>query len=97
MIVIFLIYFIPGLPKEGLGYAVGLSKIKLIPFLFLVVVGRTPALMISIVIGHMYDIENYTNIIIISAIAVVFCVLAFIYRKKIMKKLDSEYERYSDN
>jgi uncharacterized membrane protein YdjX (TVP38/TMEM64 family) len=95
MIVIFLIYLIPGLPKEGLGYAVGLSKIKLLPFLLMVSIGRTPALMVSIAIGSMYDHESYTGIIIISAVAVTLCALAVIFHKKIMKKLDVWYEKVS--
>ena len=95
MIVIFLIYLIPGLPKEGLGYAVGLSKIKLLPFLLMVSIGRTPALMVSIAIGSMYDHESYTGIIIISAIAGILCLLGIIYYKKIMGRLDDWFDKVS--
>ena len=94
-IIIFLIYLIPGLPKEGLGYVVGLSKIKLWLFLSLVFAGRTPALMISVAIGSMYEDKSYTGIIIVSAIAVILCVFAVIYRKKLMEKVDSEFEKIS--
>jgi uncharacterized membrane protein YdjX (TVP38/TMEM64 family) len=96
MIIIFLIYLIPGLPKEGLGYVVGLSKIRLWPFLLMMLVGRTPALMVSVIIGSMYDHDSYTAIIIISAIAVILCVLAVIYRKKIMQKVDDHFDRLSN-
>ena len=45
LVVIFIIYLIPGLPKEAIGYAVGLSKIKFLPFILIMAIGRTPALM----------------------------------------------------
>jgi uncharacterized membrane protein YdjX (TVP38/TMEM64 family) len=93
IIIIFLIYFIPGLPKEGLGYVVGLSKIKLLPFLLIAVIGRTPALMVSVVIGSMYDHDSFTGIIIISSIAVILCVFAVVYRKKIMTRLNESFDK----
>ena len=84
LFIIFLMYLIPGFPKEGLGYIVGLSKIKLLPFLAIVVVGRTPALMMSIAIGALYAGGSYTAIFIVIAVAVLVGVITFIYRKKIM-------------
>jgi uncharacterized membrane protein YdjX (TVP38/TMEM64 family) len=95
LIIIFLMYLIPGFPKEGLGYIVGLSKIKIFPFLAIVVVGRTPALMMSIAIGSMYASGTYAAIIVIVALAVLVAVFTFIYRKKIMAKLNSEFDRLS--
>ena len=88
LFVIFLMYLIPGFPKEGLGYIVGLSKIKLIPFLAIVVVGRTPALMISIAIGALYDDGSYIAIFIMVAIVVLVGIITFVNRKKIMLKID---------
>ena len=95
LVVIFLMYLIPGFPKEGLGYIVGLSKIKLLPFLVIVVVGRTPALMMSIAIGAMYASESYIGIIIIISILVIFGILGLVYRKKIMSQFNHEFDRLS--
>ena len=85
LVVIFIIYLIPGLPKEIVGYAVGLSKIKVLPFILIMIVGRTPALMASILIGSMYADGGYTGVVILSIIVVMLCIIAFIYRKKIMQ------------
>jgi len=95
LVIIFLMYLIPGFPKEGLGYIVGLSKIKLLPFLMIVVVGRTPALMMSIAIGAMYAGGSYTAIIIIVSVALFLGMFALIYRKKIMSKLNHEFDKLS--
>jgi len=95
LVVIFLMYLIPGFPKEGLGYIVGLSKVKLLPFLVIVVVGRTPALMMSIAIGAMYASESYTGIIILISIAVILGIVGLVYRKKIMSQFNHEFDKLS--
>jgi len=95
LVVIFLMYLIPGFPKEGLGYIVGLSKIKLLPFLVIVVVGRTPALMMSIAIGAMYASESYTGIIILISIAVILGIIGLVYRKKVMAQFNHEFDKLS--
>ncbi|MCL2437291.1 MAG: VTT domain-containing protein [Clostridiales bacterium] len=96
LIAIFLIYLIPGVPlKEGLGYVVGLSKIKLLPFLLLVLIGRTPAVMVSILIGTMYDHESYTGIIILASIVMILFALAAVYYKKVMKRINAWFDKLS--
>ena len=49
--VIFFIYLIPGLPKDPVGYAVGLSKVKFLPFLIISIIGRSPAMMVTVMVG----------------------------------------------
>ena len=90
LFIIFLFYLIPGFPKEGLGYAVGLSKIKLWTFLLIMIVGRTPALMGSIAFGSMLDHDSYAGMVILALVAVILCVLALVYRKSIMHWIESK-------
>jgi uncharacterized membrane protein YdjX (TVP38/TMEM64 family) len=97
LVIIFLMYLIPGFPKDGLGYIVGFSKIKLLYFLAIAVVGRTPALMMSIAIGALYAGGSYIAIIIVVAIAIIFGIFAFIYRKKIMSKFDNKADQIKSN
>jgi len=93
MIIILLMYLFPGFPKEGLGYIVGLSKIKLLPFLLIVLIGRTPSLMVSVAIGSMYDHGSYMGIIIIIAIMIVLALISLINRKKILKTINDWFEK----
>lgn len=94
LIVIFIIYLIPGLPKDLMGYAVGLSKTKFLPFLALSLIGRTPAMMMTIMVGSMLNKENYTGVFILSAIVIIVCIVAFMYRKRIIARLDKEFKRF---
>jgi hypothetical protein len=51
--------------------------------------------MMSIAIGSMYASGTYAAIIVIVALAITVSVFAFVYRKKIMAKLNSEFDRLS--
>ena len=88
LMIIFILYLIPGLPKDLVGYAAGLSKMKFFPFLVLSLIGRTPALMGSILIGSMVDEKNYISVIVLSAVFIVLFLIAFIKRKAIMTWFD---------
>lgn len=48
---IFILYLIPGTPKDVFNYFVGLTPIKLSTFLFICVVARTPAILATTVCG----------------------------------------------
>ena len=41
--IVFLIYLIPGIPKDIASYAAGVSEMKLKPFMLLSLIGRMPA------------------------------------------------------
>jgi len=96
LIIIFIIYVIPGLPKDLAGYAAGMSKMKFPPFLFLSLAGRTPALMGSILLGSMAEDENYIFVIVIAIVFAVLFGIAFIKRNAIAvwfepkEKIDKE-------
>jgi len=87
LIIIFIIYLIPGMPKDPIGYAVGLSKVRFPIFLAIALVGRSPAMMMTIMVGSMLNKGNYTGVIILSVVVVIICVLILIYRKNIMSQL----------
>jgi len=92
LMIIFILYLVPGIPKDPIGYAVGLSKVKFLPFLGLSLVGRTPAMMMTIMVGSMLNKNNYTGVIILSVIVVTICILTIVYRKRIMTKIDKRFE-----
>ena len=93
LFIIFVIYLIPGLPKDLMGYAVGLSRIKFLPFLALSLIGRTPAMMTTIMAGSMLDKGNYTGVIALSVIAAVICISVFIFRKRILAGIDKGFKK----
>ena len=93
MILVFLFYLIPGLPKDICSYVAGLSEMKLKPFLIISLIGRSPAMMGSLLIGRLVDIGGYTGAIIIAAIAIVLFSLGVIMRKRLLVWIDIAYDK----
>lgn len=92
--IIFLLYVMPGFPKDFICFAAGISEIRLVPFLVLSLVGRTPALMLSLVIGNMTRAGSYSGAIIICIVAVMLFLLFLWKRHAIMALCDDAYEKY---
>lgn len=65
---IFLLYFIPGTPKDLLTYFVGLTDIKLGTFLILSMIARIPSVISSTFGGHLLGEERYGGAIILYGI-----------------------------
>ena len=91
--IVFLLYAIPGIPKDVVSYAAGLSEMKYKPFIILSTIGRLPGMMGSIIIGSMWHKEEYVGMIILAIIAVVAFCACIIYRKKLHELLDKAYDK----
>ncbi len=94
-LIIFLLYLMPGFPKDFICFAAGVSEIRLVPFLILSLVGRTPALALSILIGNMTRVGSYSGALVAVAAAALLFVLFFWKRKALMALCDDMYERFS--
>jgi uncharacterized membrane protein YdjX (TVP38/TMEM64 family) len=93
IIVVFLIFLIPGVPKDLCNYAAGISEMKLKPFLVVSIIGRSPGMMGSLLIGRQIEHGDYTGAIIIAVIAVLLCIAGVIMRKRLNRWLDKAYDR----
>jgi uncharacterized membrane protein YdjX (TVP38/TMEM64 family) len=93
---VFLIYLIPGVPKDLCSYAAGLSNMKLKAFLILSTVGRSPGMMGSLLIGKEIGQGNYVTVIIIASVAVILFIVGIFYHSKLSNVLDRIYERLSN-
>lgn len=70
-LIIFLIFFLPGTPKDLITYFVGLTDIKPSHYLLLVSIARLPSIVTSTLGGNALGTENYitaTFVFIITAI-----------------------------
>ena len=65
---IFLLFFIPGTPKDLLTYFVGLTDIRLRTFLLLSMVARVPSVITSTFGGHLLGQERYIGAVILYGI-----------------------------
>ena len=93
IVIVFLIFLIPGVPKDLCNYAAGISEMKLKPFLIVSLVGRSPGMMGSLLIGRQIVAGNYTGAIVVAAVAVVLCVVGIIMRKRLTGWMDKAYDR----
>jgi uncharacterized membrane protein YdjX (TVP38/TMEM64 family) len=81
--VIFLLFLIPGIPKDILVYIAGLSPIKPVRFFILITIARFPALLGSSFIGAYLQKENYIAAIILGVGAAVLFAVGLIFRERI--------------
>lgn len=95
IIAVFVIYLIPGIPKDICTYAAGLSRIKLKPFLIVSMVGRTPGMMGSLLIGYQLLEGQYLGAILVGVLAVILCVLGLIFKDRILHLFHRAYDKLS--
>ncbi len=93
IVIVFLIFLIPGVPKDLCNYAAGISEMKLKPFLVVSLVGRSPGMMGSLLIGRQIEAGNYTGAVIIAVVAVILCIAGVLMRKKLTVWLDKAYSK----
>ena len=91
--IVFLLYAIPGIPKDVVSYAAGISEMKFKPFIILSLIGRLPGMIGSIMIGSMWHKEEYVGMIILAIVAVVAFFLCIIFRNKIHDMIDRAYDK----
>lgn len=94
-LITFIIYLIPGLPKDAMCYVAGVSNIKLLPFLVISVTGRMPAMAGSVAFGALYMKHNYTGMAILAVAVGIICIICFLKRKQLMSFVDKMYKKYS--
>lgn len=92
-IIVFLLYLIPGLPKDVVSYAAGVSEMNFKAFMAFSMAGRIFGMSGSLLIGALYFHQHYTGMIVIAVIAVIAFVFCIVYRKKINQYLDKFYDK----
>ena len=83
---IFLLFFIPGTPKDLLTYFVGLTDIRLRTFLLLSMVARIPSVITSTFGGHLLGEERYIGAVILYGITGLVCLAGLLVYNHYLKK-----------
>lgn len=79
--IIFLLFLVPGTPKDLLSYLVGLTDMKLSHWIFICGVGRLPAIFLSALSGSALSSARYhLAIILIAAIIMLYVIGIILYR-----------------
>lgn len=79
---IFIIFLIPGTPKDFLTYAAGLTKISPFKFFAIATIARTPSMICSVLMGANIGQGHYTAGIVIFCIIILISVVGYFIRKK---------------
>ena len=85
-LLIFLVFFLPGTPKDLLTYFVGLTDIKFINFLLIAALARLPSVITSTMGGDALGVSKYKTAIIVLLITVLVSVMGWILYKVIITK-----------
>lgn len=82
----FILFFIPGTPKDLLTYFVGLTRMTLSEFLSITLVARIPSVVSSAIGGHFMENKQYIEaLIIFIAIAAISLIGINLYKIVIVK------------
>ncbi|WP_232050888.1 TVP38/TMEM64 family protein [Arabiibacter massiliensis] len=92
-IIVFILFLIPGLPKDVFTYLVPLTDMRMRTFLLLSNVGRIPGIIVSTYAADGLVEGRIVQSVIIFAVAAVIAILGIVFRERIMKLL----ERHSHN
>ena len=85
-VLVFILFLIPGMPKDTFTYLVPLTNMKLVPFLVISNTARIPGILITtFAAGGLAD-GNYTQSIIIFAIAAVIAIIGMLGYRWYSKK-----------
>lgn len=91
---VFLLFLIPGTPKDALTYFVGLTDLRLSQFLFLSLIARIPSVISSTVCGQMLGDKNYFTAAIVFVITATLSLLGYkLYTRLIYKKNHTKKEQ----
>ncbi len=81
-VVVFIIYLIPGTPKDLLAYLIGLTPMRLSVWVMITLIARIPSIVTSTVGGHALGMQNYTFAAVTFAVTGVLSLVGYLlYRK----------------
>lgn len=89
-IILFVIFLVPGLPKDFMIYVAGLTTLRPMKFFVILIASRVPSIMASVSIGANMNAGNYLLTIIVSVIAIIGFIIGIFYKDNIIKKLSKE-------
>jgi uncharacterized membrane protein YdjX (TVP38/TMEM64 family) len=92
-LICFLLFLIPGFPKDLLCYLFGLSRMKLATFLVVSVIGRSPGTYYLTVQGAKFRDQEYYQVAVFAALSAAILLAAYLYRNKIFEWVKHRHDR----
>ena len=86
-IMMFLLFLIPGIPKDALVYIAGFTPIKPKQFFIIFTIARFPGILATSFVGAHIQQRDYLPVIIVSTIACILFVIGILKKDAIVNKL----------
>jgi len=87
LILSFLLFLIPGFPKDALCYILGLTPMHFGIFLFISIVGRVPGTLMACLQGAKAFDHQYRALLILTGISTLVILIFFIYHEEIHRAI----------
>ena len=84
--IVFILFFIPGTPKDALTYFVPLTKMKPLRFFILSTIARIPSIITSTLFGSLLMEKKYSMAILVFVITGVVSIAGIIINNQIIKR-----------
>ncbi len=94
---VFLLFFIPGTPKDALTYIAPIAPINPIKYLVIATFARFPSIITSTLLGDSVAEGNYLMAVIVFAITAIISVLGIILGNRYIKKRGKNRQKESEN
>ena len=79
---LFILFLIPGTPKDILVYLAGLTPATLPKFLLITTIARIPSVISSAIFGHYVNAQRYTVAIIVYGVTAVLSLIGVLFYRK---------------
>lgn len=90
---VFILFFIPGTPKDLLTYFVGLTRMKLSEFLAISLIARIPSVISSTIGGNLLSEKDYVSAIVLFAVTGAVSLLGMVLYDFILKRKDKKKDK----
>ncbi|WP_125153533.1 TVP38/TMEM64 family protein [Clostridium rectalis] len=87
-LVVFLLYLLPGMPKDAMIFLCALSEISFKDYMLYSTLGRIPALTLSCYYGHNIALGNKSIVLIATIIIVVIVLIGIFFKDSILKNIE---------
>ena len=92
-LLVFIVFLIPGTPKDLLCYAVGLTNLRMRDWLLISLVARIPSIITSTIGGNALGEQNYGFAVAVFAVTLTISLCGILIYRHICRKENEEIER----
>ena len=96
-IIVFILFLIPGLPKDVFTYLVPLTDMRMRTFLLLSNLGRIPGIIVSTYAADGLMEGRFVESAIIFGVAAIIAILGIVFQKRIMSFLEKRTDHRKDD